>query len=94
MKCLIFRKCLDQVRDNPSADANVRVNCVCCGGIVQEDIINDEERKEENVKVAAKQGKAIETDLSQSCKPRRTRVSSCFSCCCKCVSEEDQRMAS
>ena len=82
------------MRDSPSVDANVRVNCACCGGIVQEDNINDEERTEENVKVATEQGKAIERDLLQSRKPRRTRLGSCFSCCCKSVSEEDQRMAS
>ena len=103
MNCFMLRKCLDLMKDGDGVDANVSVNCACCGGIVRENTIDNKEEakeedgevtaKEEISEVTAKQGKAVERDLLRSRKPSRTRLCSCFSCCCKSVSKEDKRMA-
>ena len=101
----MLRQCLDLMKNGDGVDANVRVNCACCGGIVQENTFDNKEEqakeednevtaKEEISEVTAKQGEAVERDLLRFPKPSRTRVCSCFSCCCKSVSKEDQRMAS
>ena len=78
MNCFMLRKCLDLMKNGDGIDANVRVNCTCCGGIVRENAINNKEEeakeeddevttKEEISKVTAKQGEAVERDLLQPC---------------------------
>ena len=82
----MLRKCLDLMEDDgDGVDANVSVNCACCGGIVRENTIDNKEEeakeeddevtaKEEISKVTAKQGEAVERDLLRSRKPSQTRV--------------------
>ena len=98
MNCFMLRKCLGLLNDSggEGVDANVRVNCACCGGIVREDATSNEAAKEveENDKDATKPRESIEGDILRPRQPRRTRLGSCFSCCCKSLSTEGQRMAS
>ena len=62
----MLRKCLGLLNDSggEGVDANVRVNCACCGGIVREDATSNEAAKEEeNDGNATKPRESIERDI-------------------------------
>lgn len=98
MNFFMLRKCLGLADDNDGVNANVRVNFACCGGIVREtDIKNEQEKEEEQAskqqQKTERQREQIEENLLRPRSSRRSRISSCFSCCCKGVANESKGMA-
>ena len=94
----MLRKCLGLADDNDGVNANVRVNCACCGGIVRETDIKDGHEKEEEEaskqqQKTERQREQFEEDLLRPRPPRRSRFGSCFSGCCKSLASENKGMA-
>ena len=99
----MLRKCIDNLGGDSDApnDINVQVSCACCGGIVKESTIEDNDNpkrdegddKAKEIQQQYRGRDEIDGNILLSKPPRRFKFRRCIGRWCKCISRQDKSMA-
>ena len=73
--------------DDDGDDINVQVSCACCGSVVKESTIEDNDDDKGKDKP---DGEPVKPNLLRSKSSSSTRLGSCFGCCGDSASKNDK----